>query len=628
MKQIVWKILGFLSICWCLALSVANAQTTIRVGVYNFEPLVFVDPQGQAGGLFVDVLNHVAEKEAWKLEYISGSWSECLQRLENGEIDLLASIGYSEERTHKFDFIKVFLFLDWGLVYVPEHSTIETIFDLENKTIGVLKSSLYTTHFKQLLDQFGIQWKPVEKDEYSQVFDAIENHEVEAGINANVSGFRMESHYDITRTQILFSPVKVGFAVKKDQHQELRQTLDHFFSSLKADPESYYHQRYRHWMGLAQSDTGKLKWFRTTVNVLAGIILIGVLIGFGLILFSFSLRKLVASRTKTLELEIEERKRVEERLEKSDDRYQAIVQTSPDGFWTVDLEGKILEVNKTYCHMIGYSRETLLTMSISDLDFSVSATALHERLRLLELQGWDRYESQHRHADGTILDVLISTIYLAPQNLIIAFISNITERKRSEAALVKSERQMALITDNLPAFVGYVGLDDLRYRFVNKQFEDAFKIPRNQIVGSHIKDIIGQANYEFSLKYLDIVRTGRATSYVNRFVTAGTEKWVEVNYVPDINEQGIVEAVVELSFDITARRQMEEEIRQLNTELERRVVERTILLESANKELEAFCYSVSHDLRAPLRSLDGFSQALLEDYLQQLDETGQDYLQR
>jgi signal transduction histidine kinase len=88
------------------------------------------------------------------------------------------------------------------------------------------------------------------------------------------------------------------------------------------------------------------------------------------------------------------------------------------------------------------------------------------------------------------------------------------------------------------------------------------------------------------------------------------------------------QAHANLQREMAERRAAEERVRKLNAELEQRVRDRTAELEAANKELEAFSYSVSHDLRAPLRAMDGFSQALLEDCAGHLDARGQDYLAR
>nr|MDP2192586.1 ATP-binding protein [Rhodoferax sp.] len=108
----------------------------------------------------------------------------------------------------------------------------------------------------------------------------------------------------------------------------------------------------------------------------------------------------------------------------------------------------------------------------------------------------------------------------------------------------------------------------------------------------------------------------------------GVLRWIWAHGNVFTSAAGEPERMLGMVSDITERKQAEEEIRQLNVNLERRVLERTTELAVANQELETFSYSVSHDLRAPLRAIDGFSQAVLEDYADKLDDQGKDYLNR
>ncbi len=130
--------------------------------------------------------------------------------------------------------------------------------------------------------------------------------------------------------------------------------------------------------------------------------------------------------------DITERKRTEEALRESEERHRTILQSAMDGFWVVNPQGRLLEVNDTYCRMSGYSAQELLTMNISD----VKGTALEDpvpRIKSIMAQGESRFESRHRRKDGSILDVEVCVQYRPTEGgRLVGFIRDITERKQTE----------------------------------------------------------------------------------------------------------------------------------------------------------------------------------------------------
>jgi PAS domain S-box-containing protein len=192
---------------------------------------------------------------------------------------------------------------------------------------------------------------------------------------------------------------------------------------------------------------------------------------------------------------------------------------------------------------------------------------------------------------------------------------------------VGHEQLMALI-DHTSAVI-YMRDADGRYLLVNREYERLFQLRRDDIVGLTDHDLF-PADIADAFRANDLrALAGGVPVQIEEEAPAdeGMRTYVTVKF-PLTDTAGHSYAICGISTDITDRKRAEQEVRRLNEELEMRVRQRTAELEASTRELDAFAYSVSHDLRAPLRSLEGFSQVLLEDYAAGLDEQGREYLQR
>lgn len=201
------------------------------------------------------------------------------------------------------------------------------------------------------------------------------------------------------------------------------------------------------------------------------------------------------------------------------------------------------------------------------------------------------------------------------------------ERKRTEG-FIKELRDVKFALDQSTI----VAITDKKgnITYVNEAFCKISKYAENELLGQNHRIInSGYHSHEFFVSMWKTIGHGSVwKGEIKNRAKDRTLYWVDTTIVPFLDENGKPYQYIAIRHDITARKCIEEENLQLNTELEKRVKDRTAQLKAANKELEAFAYSVSHDLRAPLRGIDGFGQALLEQYKDQLDEQGKHYLNR
>ena len=423
---------------WNLAPPVCAAGR-LRVGVHDNQPLAFVDADGQAKGFLIDILEYIGAKEGWRLDYIPGSLTECLERLRRGEIDLAVGIEYSRERNEVYDFTYEDIFSDWGVVYTQEDSDINQIVNLDNKKIAVVHGDIHYHNLRNLAERLKLKCRFVEAYEYDAVLELIALKKVDAGVVNRLHGLAFETNYSISRSPIIFSHTEVYFAVPKKQHRKLIRAIDKHLAPLKSDKSSVYHQALDKWTP-TNVKWQLPKWF-VGILAAAGVLLLLFLVT-GLIL-----RAQVKAKTSELSFinqellaEIAERKRVEDVLRLT----QFSVDNAGDPAFWMGPEAKFIYVNDTACSSLGYSREELLSMTVHDIDPEFPATAWPEHWQEVRRRGSFIVESQHRTREGRAFPVEITVNYLEfeGQEYNCAFARDITERKEAEKEKERMQVQL------------------------------------------------------------------------------------------------------------------------------------------------------------------------------------------
>jgi PAS domain S-box-containing protein len=328
---------------------------------------------------------------------------------------------------------------------------------------------------------------------------------------------------------------------------------------------------------------------------------------------------------------ITDRKQAEEALRQSEAKFRRLFESNIVGIIFPDLSGNIFDANDAFLEMVGYTREDLLARKLRWDTMTPPEYAPLDQRSIEELRTsgvCTPFEKKYIRKDGSRVPVLLMGALLeGSQNNSVSFILDLTERKQAIEALQESEERFRQMADTAPVLIWMSGPDKL-CNYFNKGWLDFTgrtmeqELGNGWVQGVHPGDL--QHCLDTYMKAFDARQDFKMEYRLRHF--DGEYRWIFDIGVPRFTPDGSFLGYIGSCMDISDRKQAEAEIQQLNESLEQRVKERTAQLEAANKELESFSYSVSHDLRAPFRHISGFVDLLQKQASANLDDTSRRYL--
>jgi len=220
-------------------------EVDVLVGIYENLPLVGLDEKGNPTGFFVDIMNYIAKKENLNIIYEVNTLSENFIKLEQGELDLVLAIAYTEERAEKYIYNSETVYTNWAQVYTNKKYDVESYFDLEGKIIGVETGDVHfegENGIRNMLKAFDIDVEYVEYPGRKEMLVDLEKGLVDAGIVSRLFGEYHDSNHNLALTPIQFNPIEIKLITSEASNEYLLDIFDKHVMDLKADKESMYYQ--------------------------------------------------------------------------------------------------------------------------------------------------------------------------------------------------------------------------------------------------------------------------------------------------------------------------------------------------------------------------------------------------
>jgi PAS domain S-box-containing protein len=478
-----------------------------------------------------------------------------LQALDEGQIDLMPDVAYTQERDAKYDFHKTPVLESWSRMYASPNTPVNKFSDLDGERVAVLKGSIQHTVIEQLMNGFGYQVTIIPAASLEQAFSLAANGSADAAIANHLFGDYFYQEYGLVKTTIVFNPTTLFYATAEGSNHDLLDAIDRHLGEWIQEPNSKYYTTLDIW-GERQPVYRVPPIVFWVIGGITGLLAAAA----GMILL---LRQQVKVRTRHLEIAGAE-------LRKSEQRYQSLAKISPIGIFRTDANGATTYVNPKWCDLSGLSVDQALGEGWLE--------AVHPDDKERLSQEWQESTQLHKasfsdyrfvRANGTVVWVMGQAVpEIDSEDQVVGYvgtITDITERKRTEAALKASERQLSLIYANISDVLFYLAVEpDDKFRFVsvNSAFLNATGLTENQIVGKLVQEVIPEPDLDLVLgNYKQAIRTRKAVGWEEVTENPAGEKHGEVTVTPILDANGGCTHLIGTVHDISERKLAEQELR-------------------------------------------------------------------
>ncbi|WP_277655967.1 ATP-binding protein [Seleniivibrio woodruffii] len=420
----------------------------IRVGIYQNHPLIFKNDKGKIEGFCYDILTEIAKKEGWNLKYDFDTWANVYDKLKKGEVDMVVPVGFNLDRTEHILFNNESLTSNWGQISARKGVKLESILDLEGKTIAVLKDDIYFTSengIKQLAKKFGIDIEYLMFDDYEDAMQAVKDGKADGCLSNRFYTMANGEKYNLQRTPILVNPIEVRFGISKftPMRAQIISALDRNLFDMKHSEGSVYQESYEKWLAFATRSG-----FMADTRVVFAVLLIPILfiISVVLILRAEVNRKTREITKKNIELqqEIEERISMEERLKENEEKYSTLFSTSYNPIAIITEDGALSDVNGEMVAQFGYDRDELLQMYLEMLVVKEHIPRVEEILnKMNKTKKWS-FELDFVKSWGDVFNAEISASRLETggRTFIQLVIMDVTSRKKASELLNRRQEYL------------------------------------------------------------------------------------------------------------------------------------------------------------------------------------------